>query len=113
MNYGGLEQDGVTSSVNQPANWRAVVKRLLSAVVVLVWLGAIPWSISGSVIPSAVAVAEAQQDPATITVYVTRTGEKYHRDGCRYLRQSRIPMSLKEAAKRFGPCSVCKPPTVG
>jgi cbb3-type cytochrome oxidase cytochrome c subunit len=51
-------------------------------------------------------------DPATITVYVTKTGEKYHRDGCRYLRQSRIPMSLKEAASRYGPCSVCKPPTL-
>jgi hypothetical protein len=55
---------------------------------------------------------EKRADPATITVYVTRTGEKYHRDGCRYLRQSRIPMSLKEAAKRFGPCSVCKPLTL-
>ena len=51
-------------------------------------------------------------DPATITVYVTRTGEKYHKDGCRHLRQSRIPMSLKEAAQRYGPCSTCKPPTV-
>lgn len=49
-------------------------------------------------------------DPTTITVYVTKTGEKYHRDGCRYLSRSRIPMSLSEAAKRFGPCSVCKPP---
>jgi hypothetical protein len=54
----------------------------------------------------------ARQDPATITVYVTRTGEKYHRDGCRYLSRSRIPMPLKEAAKRFAPCSVCKPPTI-
>ena len=44
------------------------------------------------------------------TVYVTKTGEKYHNDGCQYLRQSRIPMSLKEFAKRFDPCSVCKPP---
>lgn len=52
----------------------------------------------------------AAQDPKSITVYVTRTGEKYHRDGCRYLRQSRIPMSLAEAVKRFDPCSVCKPP---
>jgi hypothetical protein len=53
---------------------------------------------------------DAAQDPKSITVYVTRTGEKYHRDGCRYLRQSRIPMSLSEASKRFDPCSVCKPP---
>jgi hypothetical protein len=49
--------------------------------------------------------AQSQQDPAAITIYVTRTGQKYHRDGCRYVARSRIPMSLKEATKRFGPCS--------
>lgn len=45
------------------------------------------------------------------TVYVTRTGAKYHRDGCRYLRQSKIAKPLTEAKKRYDPCSVCKPPT--
>lgn len=54
-----------------------------------------------------------RQDPKTITVYVTRTGEKYHRDGCRCLSRSQIAMSLAEAARRFGPCSVCKPPVIG
>jgi hypothetical protein len=54
--------------------------------------------------------AVAAQDPATITVYITKTGEKYHRDGCRYLSRSRIPMPLKEAVKRFEPCKVCRPP---
>jgi hypothetical protein len=58
-----------------------------------------------------VAVA-AQADPSTITVYITKTGEKYHRDGCRYLSRSRIAMSLKEAAKRFEPCKVCRPPVL-
>ena len=54
----------------------------------------------------------AKQDPQTITVYVTRTGAKYHRDGCRYLSRSKIPMSLKDAVKKYTPCSVCKPPTL-
>ncbi|MEJ2109936.1 MAG: thermonuclease family protein [Acidobacteriota bacterium] len=45
-------------------------------------------------------------------VYVTRTGSKYHRDGCRYLSKSKIPMPLKEAARRYGPCSVCRPPVL-
>jgi endonuclease YncB( thermonuclease family) len=45
-------------------------------------------------------------------VYVTRTGTKYHRDGCRSLSQSKSPMSLKEAAARYGPCNSCKPPTL-
>lgn len=50
--------------------------------------------------------------PASVTVHVTRTGAKYHRAGCRYLK-SDIPMELKEAIKRgYTPCSVCCPPTL-
>lgn len=45
-----------------------------------------------------------------IVVYVTRTGDRYHRAGCRYLARSQIPMPLTEAAKRYTPCSVCRPP---
>jgi hypothetical protein len=52
-----------------------------------------------------------QQDPKTQTVYVTRTGKKYHRDGCRYLASSKIPISLKDAkARGFTACKVCHPP---
>ena len=46
-----------------------------------------------------------------ITVYVTRTGAKYHRAGCSYLRRSSIPMTLEEArAAGYTPCSRCGPP---
>lgn len=51
-----------------------------------------------------------RSDPQTIVVYVTKTGDRYHRDGCRYLARSQIPMPLAEAAKRYIPCSVCRPP---
>jgi micrococcal nuclease len=44
------------------------------------------------------------------TVYVTRTGAKYHRDGCRYLSRSQIPMSLSDAKLSYSACSVCRPP---
>jgi len=43
------------------------------------------------------------------TVYITRTGKKYHRSGCRYLSKSKIPIELTEAIKRYSPCSVCRP----
>jgi len=46
------------------------------------------------------------------SVYVTRTGTKYHRAGCSSLSKSMIPMSLAEAAARCGPCSRCRPPTL-
>ena len=62
------------------------------------------------VLPPAMVRAE-QTDQATITVYITRTGHKYHRSGCRYLRKSKIKTNLK-AAKEAGytACSVCDPP---
>ncbi len=51
------------------------------------------------------------QATKTQTVYVTRTGRRYHRDGCRYLAASKIPISLKDAkARGFTACKVCHPP---
>jgi hypothetical protein len=45
------------------------------------------------------------------TVYITRRGKKYHRDGCRYLAQSKIEIALKEAkAKSYTACKACDPP---
>lgn len=52
-------------------------------------------------------------DQKELTVYITRTGKKYHRAGCRYLSKSQIPISLKDAVNRgYGPCSVCNPPVL-
>ena len=45
-------------------------------------------------------------------VFVTKSGKKYHTEGCRYLSKSKIPMSLEDADKRFGPCSSCSPPVI-
>lgn len=42
------------------------------------------------------------------TVYITKTGSKYHRAGCRYLRKSQIDISLSEAKNEgYTACSVC------
>jgi len=49
---------------------------------------------------------------ATATVYVTASGTKYHREGCRYLTASTRATTLADAAKSKTPCSVCKPPTL-
>jgi len=48
--------------------------------------------------------------PQTETVYITRTGSKYHRAGCGYLHSSCIPISKAEAIRRgYTPCSRCNP----
>jgi len=46
----------------------------------------------------------------TTTVYITKTGAKYHRSGCRYLRKSSISISKSNAiARGYTPCSKCRP----
>ncbi|MEW6210630.1 MAG: thermonuclease family protein [Acidobacteriota bacterium] len=53
---------------------------------------------------------ELKEDLKEETVYITRTGEKYHRDSCRYLSRSKIAIKRKDAVARgYTPCSVCKP----
>lgn len=43
-------------------------------------------------------------------VYVTNTGERYHRGNCRHLRRSKIAIKLSEAIRQgYTPCKVCRP----
>jgi hypothetical protein len=44
------------------------------------------------------------------TVYVTKTGSKYHKSGCQYLSKSKIAIQVDTAITRsYMACSVCKP----
>jgi hypothetical protein len=46
---------------------------------------------------------------ADYIVYVTKTGECYHIEGCSYLKSS-IPISLEDAKEQgYRACSMCKP----
>lgn len=48
---------------------------------------------------------------ATTYVYVAKTGKKYHRKSCRYVKKSRTKLKLSTAKKRgYKACKVCKPP---
>lgn len=53
---------------------------------------------------------DSQPEESGGEVYRTRTGKKYHREGCTSLRRSKIPISLAEAKQRYGPCGRCNPP---
>lgn len=45
------------------------------------------------------------------TVYVTKTGTKYHEDDCSYLKYSKYYISLSKALKLgYTSCSRCEPP---
>lgn len=50
-------------------------------------------------------------DDRRSTVYITKTGGRYHREGCSHLSRSKIPLPLAQALKKgYIPCNVCKPP---
>jgi len=45
-----------------------------------------------------------------VVVYITRTGDKYHRQGCRHAKQSSAAIPLSRAISAYDPCKVCAPP---
>jgi hypothetical protein len=46
------------------------------------------------------------------TVYITKSGQKYHSSTCRHIRSSGYPISLSKAQDQgYTPCSVCQPLT--
>lgn len=48
--------------------------------------------------------------PEESIVFITRTGIRYHRGACRYLRKSKLPIDMGEAkAEGYTPCKVCRP----
>ena len=51
------------------------------------------------------------QDLFSQTVYITKSGKKYHSVNCSSLKKSSIPIDLKEAVNRgYDACSKCNPP---
>jgi endonuclease G, mitochondrial len=49
----------------------------------------------------------------SVTVYVTKTGSKYHTETCSYLSSSKIAISLTDAIEQgYEPGSRCDPPTL-
>jgi competence protein ComEC len=60
--------------------------------------------------PPAHSEVEQKKEKKEVIVYITRTGEKFHRNGCQYLRRSKIPMDKKDAiARGYSACSRCRP----
>jgi biopolymer transport protein ExbD len=63
--------------------------------------------------PLLISISQAQttkEQKKEIIVYITKTGAKYHRGSCSYLRKSKISIAKKEAiANGYSACSRCNP----
>jgi competence protein ComEC len=54
---------------------------------------------------------EDTSDSNDTVVFITRTGRRYHNDGCRHLSQSKIETTLSAAkAQGLTACGTCRPP---
>lgn len=59
-------------------------------------------------VPRATESGSSQVQTQDRTVYITRTGKKYHGPNCSSLSRSRIPISLKEAQQKgYTACARC------
>lgn len=87
------------------------MKRYKKSVIFLVLL-IVFLSIWGMSRCNATTSLRSKSDPESDSeVYITRTGSKYHLDECRYLRESKIPISLEDAKEQgYTPCKACDPP---
>ena len=56
------------------------------------------------------ATEETAYDSSNETVYITDSGNKYHRSGCRTLKKSKHAISKSSAVKQgYEACGVCHP----
>lgn len=45
-------------------------------------------------------------------VYITKTGECYHKSDCSTLKKSKIERNLSDVYNKYRPCSLCDPPVI-
>ncbi|MGI6100943.1 MAG: hypothetical protein ACOYET_00480 [Bacillota bacterium] len=54
---------------------------------------------------------DGEISPEDVTVFIAKSGSKYHCEGCRYLSTGGDAIVLSDAKRRgYGPCKVCNPP---
>ena len=84
------------------------MKRLLILTILLFSL--VPAVNSVGQVASSYRAPAATVETRDETVYITRTGKKFHRGDCRYLSQSKIAIKRKAAiAQGYEACKVCRP----
>lgn len=75
------------------------------------WLDGTTGSTSSGSDSSAAENSAADSSNSETMVYITATGKKYHRAGCRTLKKSDTEVTLDEAKSMgLSPCGICNPP---
>ena len=67
-------------------------------------------SVASSTPLRTIPAVQDKQDKQEETVYITNSGKKFHRDGCRYLSHPKIAIKRRDAiAQGYEPGKVCRP----
>ena len=94
-----------TTSITETIN---IIPEPVTAIVVTTK----PQTPTAAPVAAVVTKAVVAEQPKTVMVHITATGEKYHNAGCRYLAKSDTEVTLSTAlSKGLTPCSVCNPPS--
>jgi hypothetical protein len=98
----------ISSPTEAPSRTRRlVVASAAVAATVLLALSVVFLAPSGRKTHNSTAQEIVAPDDRVPTVYVAKTGTKYHTAGCRYLGEDSFPISISEAQRTYSPCSVC------
>lgn len=85
-------------------SWRIIGSIAVASIALPLTFGAAPPSAP----PSAPPPAPKQEDESKITVYRTKSGKRYHREGCGHMKGGGYSISLKDAkAAGLTPCGHC------
>lgn len=52
---------------------------------------------------------DKKDDKVEVKVFVTKTGTKYHVQGCKFVDKDSTAIPLAETKGKYEPCAVCKP----
>ncbi|MXV14288.1 hypothetical protein [Hufsiella ginkgonis] len=103
-------------STSEPNKWKISFFTAIAVVGVLLYVVLSPWKmdVGWKAAPAPAAAGETPAatgtpEPLETTVYVTRTGKRFHRGNCGYLK-SKISLSRANALLNgYTPCKICNP----
>lgn len=108
-----IETDAFVSEVlnHKKINYRTVICAVVALILGIGMGFVIPVKFyTPATTPESTVMPNSVSDNQNDTVYVTSTGTKFHRAGCRYTKDKDcVAMSRSEAIKEYTPCKICQP----
>lgn len=109
-----MEADAFACEVLNPTKKYAAWHLISACLIIIIMLAGyfVIWESIHSDMPVNTNINFATDSPVNMNelVYVTPSGNKYHREDCRYTKDKEcIALTREEAQQNYTPCSVCDP----